>query len=252
MILRAAISAGSSSVTQAAVRSRRRGPWRGSIEGVALGGAVTVLAYGTDTPGAGPRLHVHPYDETFIVIEGRARFFVGEATIDVAAGEVVLGPAGVPHRFENLGPGRLQTIDIHHSPCWIQTDLDWMARWFHAEIRRGRPGGRLGDCVPGCAALIRATGLDPDRSGLDWHRVEKGARDDVRTARRGTTGRKLRAVRRASAAGIRAGGVGYPGRGVCLALRAAPHASSPSLNPKTGRLSWRKSRSPERTKPSFS
>lgn len=83
-----------------------------------------MLAYGTDVLGAGPRLHVHPYDETFIIVEGRARFFVGDTTIDAAAGEVVLGPAGVPHRFENLGPGRLQTVDIHHSPRWIQTDLD--------------------------------------------------------------------------------------------------------------------------------
>jgi len=82
-----------------------------------------VLAYGDDTPGTGPRLHVHPYDETFIVVEGRARVFVGETTIEATAGETVFGPAGVPHRFENLGPGRLQTIDIHHSPRWIQTDL---------------------------------------------------------------------------------------------------------------------------------
>ena len=89
-----------------------------------MGGAVTVLAYGTDKIGEGPRLHVHPYDETFIVIEGRARFFVGNVTLDAAQGDVVLGPRGVPHRFENLGPGRLQTIDIHHSPKWIQTDLE--------------------------------------------------------------------------------------------------------------------------------
>ena len=100
------------------------GPWRGSLPGLTLGGQNTVLAYGTDTVGVGPRLHVHPYDETFIVTEGRARFFVGGTTLDAAAGDVVFGPAGVPHRFENLGPGRLQTIDIHHSPEWIQTDLD--------------------------------------------------------------------------------------------------------------------------------
>lgn len=102
----------------------RGGPWRGVVQGLALGGELTVLAYGTDAIGEGPRLHVHPYDETFIVIEGRARFFVGDRTLDAGQGEVVFGPAGVPHRFENLGPGRLQTIDIHHSPTWIQTDLD--------------------------------------------------------------------------------------------------------------------------------
>lgn len=83
------------------------GPWRGVVEGAALGGALTVLMYGTDTVGAGPRLHVHPYDETFIVIEGRARFFICDPTLYAAAGDVLLGPAGVPHRFENLGPGRL-------------------------------------------------------------------------------------------------------------------------------------------------
>jgi mannose-6-phosphate isomerase-like protein (cupin superfamily) len=83
-----------------------------------------VLAYGNDAPGTGPKLHVHPYDEVFVVIEGRARFFVGDRVIDAEAGETVLGPAGIPHRFVNLGPGRLQTIDIHHSPKWVQTDLE--------------------------------------------------------------------------------------------------------------------------------
>ncbi len=100
------------------------GPWRGNVPGVALGSEVTVLAYGTDTVGAGPKLHLHPYDETFVVIEGRARFTVGDQVIDAEAGDVVLGPKGLPHKFENLGPGRLQTLDIHHSQEWLQVDLE--------------------------------------------------------------------------------------------------------------------------------
>lgn len=99
-------------------------PWRGHVPGDMLAGGNTILAYGTDTVGAGPRLHVHPYDETFVVIAGRARFHVGDTVIDAEAGDVVLGPKGIPHRFENLGPGRLQTIDIHHSPVWLQTDIE--------------------------------------------------------------------------------------------------------------------------------
>ena len=95
------------------------------MAGTSLGAPVTVLAYGTDRAGEGPRLHVHPYDEVFVVTEGRGRFLsVGDAIIDASAGQVVFGPAGIPHRFENLGPGRLQTIDIHHSSSWIQIDLD--------------------------------------------------------------------------------------------------------------------------------
>lgn len=100
------------------------GPHRGSVNGETLETGITVLAYGNDEPGTGPALHVHPYDEVFIVQQGRARFFIGSQVIDAEAGDTVLGPAGVPHRFINLGPGRLQTYDIHHSPKWIQTNLE--------------------------------------------------------------------------------------------------------------------------------
>ncbi|MCC6205765.1 MAG: cupin domain-containing protein [Hyphomicrobiales bacterium] len=100
------------------------GPYRGSVNGEALGTQVTVLTYGNDEPGTGPKLHVHPYDEIFVLQEGNARFFVGDQVIDATAGETVLGPAGLPHKFINLGPGRFQTLDIHLSPRWIRTDLE--------------------------------------------------------------------------------------------------------------------------------
>ncbi len=100
------------------------GPARGSVNGEILGTGITVLAYGNDEPGVGPKLHVHPYDEVFVVQEGRARFFVGDQVIDAEAGDTELAPAGQPHNFLNLGPGRLQTIDVHLSPRWLQTDLE--------------------------------------------------------------------------------------------------------------------------------
>ena len=99
------------------------GAWRGYVLGDDLGAENTILAYGNDTVGEGPALHVHPYDETFIVVEGRARFHVGDRVIDAEAGDVVFGPKGVPHRFENLGPGRLQTLDIHNCRKWYQVNL---------------------------------------------------------------------------------------------------------------------------------
>jgi len=99
-------------------------PWKGSIEGLRLGTGVTVLAYATDEIGVGPTLHVHPYDEVFVLHAGRALFTVGDRKIEVSAGQIVLGPAHVPHKYHNLGPGRLESIDIHVSDRWIQTDLD--------------------------------------------------------------------------------------------------------------------------------
>lgn len=99
-------------------------PWRGRVEGRDLGTGVTVLFFATDEPGRGPRWHVHPYDEVFVVREGRALFTIGAERIEAAAGDVLLGPAGIPHKYVNLGPGRLETTDIHLSERWIQTDLD--------------------------------------------------------------------------------------------------------------------------------
>ena len=97
--------------------------WGGAIEGRDLGTGVTVLFYATDTIGEGPRWHVHTYDEVFIVREGRALFTIGEDKVEAAAGDVLLGPANVPHKFHNLGPGRLETTDIHLSDRWVQQDL---------------------------------------------------------------------------------------------------------------------------------
>jgi mannose-6-phosphate isomerase-like protein (cupin superfamily) len=99
------------------------GLWKGRLEGSSLGTAVTVLFYATEEVGRGPGWHVHPYDEIFIVREGRALFTVGESRIEAAAGDIVFGPAGVPHKFRNLGPGRLETTDIHVNDRWIQSDL---------------------------------------------------------------------------------------------------------------------------------
>src|SRR5690606_35909696 len=97
---------------------------RARVEGGDLDTGITVLFYSTAEIGAGPRLHVHPYDELFIIRRGRARFTVGGEELEACAGEVVLGPRGLPHTFVNLGPEPLETVDIHLSPRWIQTDLD--------------------------------------------------------------------------------------------------------------------------------
>ena len=98
--------------------------WKGNFEGTDIGTDVTVLFYVTDKTGVGPRWHVHPYDEIFIVRNGRALFTIGDKKITATAGDILLGPANIPHKYHNLGPGALETTDIHVSDRWIQTDLD--------------------------------------------------------------------------------------------------------------------------------
>lgn len=96
----------------------------GRFEGKEIGAEVTVLFVAIDNVGDGPPLHVHPYDEVFIIRSGRGLYTVGDDQIEAGRGDVLRVPAGVPHKFENLGPGPLESVDIHQSPKFIQTDLE--------------------------------------------------------------------------------------------------------------------------------
>ena len=72
-----------------------------------------MIFYSSDQVGGGPKLHRHPYPEVFIVREGRALFTIGDETIEAKAGQILVAPANVPHKFSNLGPGRLESTDAH-------------------------------------------------------------------------------------------------------------------------------------------
>lgn len=74
-------------------------------------------------PGGGPKLHKHPYEEVFIVLEGRATFTVGVTSVEAAAGQIVIAPANTPHKFINSGAGPLRQIDIHSSKRFI---TEWL------------------------------------------------------------------------------------------------------------------------------
>ncbi|HEX5505562.1 MAG TPA: cupin domain-containing protein [Thermomicrobiales bacterium] len=86
-----------------------------------IGASVIVI---DAPPGSGPRLHRHPYTEVFVVLEGQATFIAGEDVLEAGCGQVVVVPAGVPHKFVNSGPGRLRQVDIHPSGRFITEWLD--------------------------------------------------------------------------------------------------------------------------------
>ena len=63
-------------------------------------------------PGTGPELHRHPYEEIFIVQEGDVLFTAGDSTIEATAGDIVVVPAGTPHKFVSRGETHRQ-VSIH-------------------------------------------------------------------------------------------------------------------------------------------
>jgi quercetin dioxygenase-like cupin family protein len=94
------------------------------FEGYRFGDIPTTFIWVNMKPGTGPKLHTHPYPEIFIVIDGEATYTVGDETIEAHGGQVLIGPANVPHKFVNSGTGILRQVDIHCNDRFITRWLE--------------------------------------------------------------------------------------------------------------------------------
>lgn len=87
-------------------------------------GDTNVSFFLIDAPsGEGPFLHSHPYEEIFVIQAGQVTFTVGDATIEATGGQIVIAPAGVPHKFINSGTAQLRSINIHPASRMI---TEWL------------------------------------------------------------------------------------------------------------------------------
>ena len=94
----------------------------GNLQGAAHGATVSLILDHSE-PGQGPRLHRHPYDETWVVLEGNITFQLGDEPHHAGPGDIVIAPPGVPHKFTNDGPGRANLVCIHASPTM---ETEWL------------------------------------------------------------------------------------------------------------------------------
>lgn len=94
----------------------------GNIPGERHGASVSLIIDQSE-PGGGPRLHRHPYDETWVVIDGNLAFQSGDEHLDAGPGDIVVVPPGAPHKFTNRGPGRSHMVCIHANPSF---ETEWL------------------------------------------------------------------------------------------------------------------------------
>jgi mannose-6-phosphate isomerase-like protein (cupin superfamily) len=86
------------------------------------GAAVTLIL--EDAPkGGGPRLHKHPYGETWVVTGGRAAFTSGGETVEAGTGDVIYVGAETPHKFTSIGDEKLRMVCIHQSQYFV---TEWL------------------------------------------------------------------------------------------------------------------------------
>ena len=69
-------------------------------------------------------IHAPDAEQVWVVIDGEVEFTVGDETARATAGAITTAPAEVPHKFVNVGSGRLRMMCVHASPEIIQFDLE--------------------------------------------------------------------------------------------------------------------------------
>ena len=94
----------------------------GNLKGIDHGATISLILDHSE-PGQGPRLHRHPYDETWFVEQGNVTFQAGQDRLQAGPGDVVIVPGGVPHKFINDGPGTSRLVCVHASPKFI---TEWL------------------------------------------------------------------------------------------------------------------------------
>lgn len=88
--------------------------WNGGWNGETGETDVSFIFSETTEPGQGPRLHSHAYDEIQIVRRGRAVFTVDGAEVVAHEGDILVIPAGTPHKVRSDG-ALSDVISVHLS-----------------------------------------------------------------------------------------------------------------------------------------
>ena len=96
--------------------------WTESYEELPGGANISIILESTGRAGVGPRLHQHPYAETFLIRRGSATFTVATEEFEAHAGQVLVVPARTPHKF-STGPQGYEAVHIHANPRFV---TEWL------------------------------------------------------------------------------------------------------------------------------
>jgi mannose-6-phosphate isomerase-like protein (cupin superfamily) len=95
----------------------------GNLKGEDHGTTISVILDRSE-PGHGPRLHKHPYDETWVVIAGNLTFQAGDQQLEAGPGDIVIIPPETPHKFTNRGPRPANLVCIHANQTFVTKWLE--------------------------------------------------------------------------------------------------------------------------------
>ena len=99
-------------------------PTASLFEGRQAGAGISMFVTRTP-PGRAVELHVHPYPETFLLLEGRGRWTAGDDVVELEPEDLLVVPADTAHGFRNVGDEPLLVVSVHEAGAVEQR---WLGR----------------------------------------------------------------------------------------------------------------------------
>jgi mannose-6-phosphate isomerase-like protein (cupin superfamily) len=110
-------------VAQYDLRDLEFSPTAWLFEGKARAGIGISIFVVRTPPGRAVEMHVHPYSETFLLLEGEGRWTAGDTVAELRPEQMLVVPPNTPHGFRNIGKVPLLVVSVHESGKLEQTFL---------------------------------------------------------------------------------------------------------------------------------
>ncbi len=78
----------------------------------AFSGDNCMLVVNEIESSAQPALHSHPHEQICYIVQGECTFILGDESIHMGAGDVILVPPNVPHTLRPIGKETIVNIDV--------------------------------------------------------------------------------------------------------------------------------------------
>lgn len=85
---------------------------RDGVERVGFRGKDTLLVMNWLQPGMTPGPHSHPFEQIAVIVQGTARFHIGDETYDAVPGSMIRIPPNVEHWAEVIGDEPVMNLDV--------------------------------------------------------------------------------------------------------------------------------------------
>ena len=99
-------------------------PTAALFEGHPRAGVDVSIFVARTPPGAAVELHVHPYSETFLLLQGRGRWTRGDEVVELEPEQILTVPPDTPHGFRNIGDVPLLVVSVHERGTLSQEFTD--------------------------------------------------------------------------------------------------------------------------------